>query len=74
MINHVRRTEHTWARSGELAEGTLQGLNEVCFIAMKWARLEAVSFVAVPREAWASRRESPIVSLFRAKGTLLRKP
>ena len=35
---------------------------------------EAFSFVTVPREPWAPKRESPIVSLFGAHGSLLRQP
>ena len=35
---------------------------------------EAFSFVIVPTKSWAPKRESPIVSLFGAHGSLLRQP
>ena len=35
---------------------------------------EAFSFVIVPREPWAPKRESPIVSLFGAHGSRLSQP
>ena len=35
---------------------------------------EAFSFVNVPREPWALKRESPIVSRCGAHGSLLRQP
>ena len=35
---------------------------------------EAFSFVTVPRDPWALKRRSPIVSLFGTHGSLLRQP
>ena len=35
---------------------------------------EAVSFVTIPREPWAPKRDSHVVSLVGAHGVLLRQP